>query len=118
QLVTGAIQPFFQQLLNSVVPNPFGTNMSGGRTFDMMAAGSDVSGNDYAHTGLGGRQLNDQQVAETINQQQEQAKQGFDRQSLFARMFSTDSQYSLVSKLALAMPLSRQAVIQNGFASL
>lgn len=111
-------QPFFQFMTNQLIPSPFGSNMSGGRTFDMMAAGADASGNDYAHTGLGGKQLTPQQTADIINQQQNNDQQSFSHQSLFARMFSTDSQYSLVSKVAMDAPLSAQASAQGGFASL
>ncbi|HSX36567.1 MAG TPA: M23 family metallopeptidase [Patescibacteria group bacterium] len=106
-----------EAVISWVIPNPFSTNMGGGRTFDMLAAGTDVTGNDSAHTTLGGRQLTPQQTADIINQQQEQAQQDFVQQPLFARMFSTDSQYSLVSKVAMATPLNFQASAQTGLAS-
>jgi hypothetical protein len=118
ELVSNVLQPFFKDVINVLVPNPFSDNMSGGRTFDMMAAGADVSGNDNAHMELGGQALTPQQAADINNQQESEAEQQFGQQSFFARMFSTDSQYSLVSKLALAMPLSKQAAVQSSFASL
>lgn len=99
-------------------PNPFSSNMSGGRTFDMMAAGADVAGNDSAHTTLGGQALTAQQVADITNQQEQSAQQSFSHQSFFARMFSTSSQYSLVSRLAMAMPFNFQSSAQASFASL
>ncbi len=105
-LISQALKPVYSAVISSVIPDPFGTNMSGGRTFDMMAAGADVSGNDYAHTGLGGQKLSATQAAAIMNQQQDQAQQQFTNESFFARMFDTNSQYSLVSKLALDMPSS------------
>lgn len=99
-------------------PNPFSSNMSGGRTFDMMAAGADVAGNDSAHTTLGGQKLTPQQVADITNQQEQSAQQSFSHQSFFARMFNTSSQYSLVSRLAMAIPFNFQSSAQASFASL
>lgn len=99
-------------------PNPFSSNMSGGRTFDMMAAGADVAGNDSAHTTLGGQVLTAQQVADITNQQEQSAQQSFSHQSFFARMFSTTSQYSLISRLAMDIPLSLQSSAQSTFANL
>ncbi len=116
--ISNIAQPFFTFLTDKLLPNPFGSNMSGGRTFDMMAAGADVSGNEYAHTGLGGKQLNPQQVADIYNQQQDEARQSFSHQSLFARMFNTDDQYSLVSKIAMSIPIGIQANARSGLASL
>ncbi|HVV25562.1 MAG TPA: hypothetical protein VHC21_00830 [Candidatus Saccharimonadales bacterium] len=116
--VSGVIQPFQNFLVNQLIPNPFGSNMSGGRTFDLMAAGADVAGNDNAHTELGGHVLTPQQAADIMSQQENEAKQQFDNQPFFARMFSTDSQYSLISKVAMDMPLSKQAAVQTSFASI
>jgi hypothetical protein len=92
-----------------LIPNPFSTNMSGGRTFDMMAAGADVAGNDSAHTTLGGMQLSDQQVASIVNEQEQEQLQDYKSQGLAARLFNTDSDYSPVSKLAMAMPMNLDA---------
>ena len=105
-----------QAVIGMVIPNPFSSNMSGGRTFDMMAAGADVSGNDYAHNGLGGKVLTPSQVADITNQQDQQAKQDLTRQSLFAQIFNTSSPYSLISKLAMETPISVRAA-ENSVAS-
>jgi hypothetical protein len=102
---------------NFLIPNPFGSNMSGGRTFDMVAAGADVSGNDYAHNGIGGQTLTNQQVATIMNRQEQQQKAQYDHQSLVARMFDTSSSYSMVNKMAMAMPTS-SADLRTSVASL
>jgi hypothetical protein len=111
-------QPFFNFLTNKLIPNPFSTNMSGGRTFDLMAGGADVAGNDYAHTGLGGKMLSPQQVADIVNQQQDQARTVFDHRPFFARMFDTSSEYSLITKVAMSIPIGSQAQAQKGLANL
>ncbi len=117
-LVGNILNPFFEKVITVLIPSPFGSNMSGGRTFDMMAAGSDVSGNNYANDGLGGKQLSPTETADIINEQQAERQQNFTHQPLFARLFSTDSQDSLVSKVAMSIPLGFQADALNGVASL
>jgi hypothetical protein len=105
-LVADLVSPLMNAIVNYLIPSPFSENMSGGRTFDMMAAGADVSGNDYAHNGLGGQVLSDQQVAEIMNDQSEQEYRQYKSKPFFARMFDKESRYSPVTKLAMAMPTS------------
>lgn len=116
--IANIMQPFFNFLVNQLINNPWSTNMSGGRTFDMMAGGADVAGNDYAHTGLGGKRLTPQQVATIVNEQQDQARQSFDNQPFFARMFDANSDYSLVTKVAMSIPIGTQAQAQGLLADL
>ncbi len=111
------VTQFFSFLISKIVPTPFGPNMSGGRTFDMMAAGADVSGNSYAHNGIGGKLLTPSQSVAIISSQTRQAQQAFQSQPLFARIFSTSSTYSLISKIAMDVPLNIDASIQNVFAN-
>lgn len=102
-----------------LIPDPFSTAMSGGRTFDMMAAGADVLGNDTAHNVMGGQKLTDGQRAQIVSAQQEEAQTIFSQQPFFARMFNTDNQNSLVSKVAMEVPLGgTQVVAQDSLASL
>ncbi len=98
---------FLQDVITKwLIPNPISANMSGGRTFDEMAAGADVSGNDFAHNGIGGKVLNPTQVAVILNQNQSQDYKLFSQQSMFAKLFDTSSSYSLISRIAMAMPVS------------
>ena len=113
--LTGTLFTF---LISQVVPNPFSPNESGGRTFDMMAAGADASGSTYAQTGLGGKKLSNKLVAKIQTQQENENVQEFKSQPLFARLFSTESDYSLVSKVALDIPLNVSSSFQTNFASL
>jgi len=116
--VSNTISPFFHSLINDVIPNPFANeDQSGGRTGDGIIAGGDVAGNDYAHTGLGGQMMTPAETASIVNQQQTAAQQQFAHESFFARMFSTDSQYSLISRLALDIPSSPQYSFETSFAS-
>lgn len=114
-LASNLIGKLFKFLLNELVPNPFGPDMSGGRTFDEIAAGADVAGNNYAHTGLGGQMLNPQQVATIQNNQNQIAIEQFQQMPLFARIFSTSTPYSLISKIAIAMPFSIQSFVNDAF---
>lgn len=118
ELISKAINPIFEDIVNQIVPSPFSTSMSGGRTFDMMAAGGDVAGNDYAHSGLGGQKLTPEQTATIINRQRYQAENSFMRQSYYARMFDTNSDYSLATKLAMAIPFGKQSQIQSSVANI
>jgi len=115
--VSKSVQPFFKFLTDQLIPNPFGSNMSGGRTFDMMAAGANVAGNDSCDQ-IGCQTVSQSAYLNIVNQQVAESRQRFNSQSLFARMFSTNSQYSLISRLALAMPSNVQVSTENGFASL
>ncbi len=110
RLVKENATAIMQAVANWLIPNPFSTNMSGGRTFDMMAAGADVAGNDSAHTTLGGKKISDQQVATIVDEQRQNELQDYKNQPLIARVFDTESQYSPVSKLAMSMPLGAGSV--------
>jgi hypothetical protein len=111
-----ALQQGFGQIISwlagKLIASPFtgpdaqpnNPDISGGRTFDMMAAGADVSYNTSCRVQLGCQALSPQQVATIRNQQLDNEKAQFDSQPFFARMFSTSSPYSLVSRLAVAIP--------------
>ncbi len=98
--------PIIQAVTNYIIPPISSDNMGGGRTFDLIAGGADVSANDYAHNGIGGQQLTPQQTADIINQQGIAQRRQYVNQSFFAQMFDTNSQYSPTVKLAMAMPTS------------
>ena len=117
-LINNALGPVISKVVTVLIPSPFSSNMSGGRTFDMMAAGADVAGNDVSHTTIGGKKLSSAEVASIVNEQTSSTKQSFLNKSFFARTFDTSSPYSLVSRVAMAVPLSFQKNIGNTFASL
>lgn len=113
-----ALDKFLEAILQYMLkPPPVGTNNSGGRTFDMIAGGGDVSGNDFTHHGLGGQTLSAQQLLTILNDQQQEKLQQYRSKSFFARMFDTESDYSPVSKLAMAVPFDARQGASGAFAS-
>jgi len=101
-----------------LVPSPITKEMSGGRIFDMMAAGADVAANSACRILLGCTLLTKQQVADIRNQELTQEKTAFESRPMFARIFSTDTPYSLVSRLAIAMPSDMLTGVSNAFTSI
>ena len=115
--ISNAIKDLSETLTNALIPNPFGANMSGGRTFNMMAAGANVSGND-ACSQMGCGKVSKQFVADTINRKQNDDIQKFKKQPLYARLFDKESDYSLVTRVAMATPTEYQSTAQSSFANL
>jgi|GEM_PF-1605633 len=108
---------FISDALGTLLPNPF-QDLSGGRTGDMIIAGGDVTQNGACYQNLGCAKVSSKTAAVIQNQQRQEAQDQFDAQPMFARMFSTDTPYSLVSRLAVAMPTSLSSGIENGMASI
>lgn len=111
-LVSDAAKPIIGAFTDYLIPSPFSDNMGGARTFDMMAGGADVSGNDYAQNGLGGKELSPAQATAILNEQTRQNIQSYKSQPFLAKIFDTDSQYSLVSRIAVAMPSNLSSAAQ------
>jgi len=118
EALSNAFSGIIDTVVHKIISSPFGDNMSGGRTFDMMAAGADVSNNASCQTQLGCTKISDQMVADIRNQQETEQKQKFDSQSMFARIFDTKSSYSLVSRLAMDMPTTMLSATNASLASL
>ena len=104
--VTPLFSKFVAWIMDKLVVSPFASNMSGGRVFDMMAAGADVLYNKTCQLQLGCAKVTDQQATALRNEALDMQKEEFAQRPIFARMFSTDTPYSLVSQLALALPSS------------
>ena len=115
--VSKIAQPFFTMLTDKIVPKMFASNMSGGSRFEGMAAGAAVGGKDSCDQN-GCQKVPKAAYMQTVNEQLAQAQKEFDSRPMFARMFSTDTPYSLVSRVAMATPLDTQGAAQTGFASL
>jgi hypothetical protein len=105
-LMQSKASEFFTFVTSKLVVSPFAEDMSGGRSYDMIVAGGDAAGSDYAHTGLGGKQLTNQQAADQVSAFDSQLETQESKQPLFARLFSTSDPYSLLSKVATDMPFS------------
>lgn len=108
---------FLSDIAQTLLPNPF-QDLSGGRTGDMVIAGGDVTQNGACYQNLGCAKVSAQTAATIQNQQRQENQQQFESQPMFARMFSTDTPYSLVSRLAVAMPTNLSSGVENGVASL
>ena len=112
-LVAGAASPLIHAIVEQVVPSIASDNPSGGQNFVLAAGGSDVSGNDYCHSGLGCEALTPVQAGYIYNQQNQEALQSFKNESLAGRLFDTTSDYSLATKVAMAMPNNLSSASQS-----
>lgn len=79
---------------------------SGARVADGIMAGADVVTNETCKALVGCKKISAKQAAMIRNQQMAEIKQTFDSKPLFARIFSTNTPYSFVSRLAVSMPSS------------
>lgn len=116
--LTKLVTPIMESLLEFVVPSPISTDMSGARDFNMVAGGADVAGNDYSHYSLGGKQLTPQQSADILNQQTQDQQTQFAMKPFTQRMFDKNDSKSLVSQVAMAIPLNMGDSIHSFFADL
>ncbi|HEX5395329.1 MAG TPA: hypothetical protein VFW52_03210 [Candidatus Saccharimonadales bacterium] len=107
-----ALQYVMKTLLGFNI-NQINTQMSGGRSFDTLASGADVSANDFAHYGLGGRVLSKQEVAQNQYEQAENQFMDYKNKPFLSRMLDTDSIYSPISKLAMAMPADKASAVSS-----
>lgn len=106
--IAAALDKIIQRIailaVNVLIPSPISSVMSGGRSFVSAAGGADVTANEYAHHGLGAEALNPDQTTTALHEQQDLQLATYHNKSFFSRMFDTESNYSLVNKLAVAMP--------------
>jgi hypothetical protein len=112
------ISSFIGSIVSDLLVSPFSEHMSGGRIFDMLAAGKDVSANENCQALLGCMKASDAAMAEVQRQYIADEQADFASQTFFARMFDTNSMYSLTSRLALAMPTSLSTAANAGLGSL
>ncbi|HEX5797555.1 MAG TPA: hypothetical protein VFX86_04150 [Candidatus Saccharimonadales bacterium] len=116
--VGGVFNTFFTKIITELVPNPFGTNMGGGRNAHMIFAGGNVYGNDFTHHGIGGRKAEPRESAQAIIERHNRDMAEFESKPFFARMFDTDTPYSLTSRLAMTMPFDTSKIPQAGLANI
>ena len=103
---------------SEVIPDPLGDNPSGGRNFNVAAGGINIAGNQYAQYGVGGQLLSDAEIGAIRQNQMDEETQLFSQKPLFARMFDTESQYSLVGQMAMAMPTNISTYTNDTMASI
>jgi hypothetical protein len=116
--ISNMLSPFIKWMGDALLSSPFSDNMSGGRTFDMLAAGADVSKNKSCQVQLGCSAISDATAYQIRSQRALDEEANFKSQPFFARMFDTSSPYSFTSRLALAMPSNILLSAREGVASL
>ncbi|GEM_PF-5327501 len=104
---------FLQWVVNKLIPTAFSTVMSGARIFQMMAGGADVTYNKSCQVTQGCRLLTPAEANNIQTKQQLSLEQEFSERSTFARMFSTDTPYSMVSRLSVTFPSSLSVGLRN-----
>lgn len=106
--------PLIKWFTSKLVKDMFGESPSGGRMFEVAAGGADVAGNDFAHYGLGGQAISAKEVAINRAYVKQQKLDDFNNSTLFAKVFSTDSDMSLLSRFAVSVPLNNTTgTLQN-----
>ncbi len=115
--ISGAFGNFITWAVKNLVPNMLGI-INGARIWDVAAAGADILNNETCQAVLGCSKVSPQTAATIQNQQLAQEKADFQSMPLFARMFSTDTPYSLVSRMAMAMPTDLLTATNEGVSSI
>lgn len=104
KLASKFVKAFAEWFVRMFINDAVGNSPSGGRMFDLAAGGADVSGNTYAHYGLGGKVIGAQTAENIRNSREQERLSEFENQTFFARMFDTSSNYSLVTQASMALP--------------
>lgn len=104
--IAEVVQPLMETFMTWLIPSPFTDKISGARSVNMAIAGGDVAGNDFAHYGLGGKVISSSKAVNIYNQRETEKQHELRLRSLYARVFDTESRYSLVSQLAMSTPSS------------
>ncbi len=115
-VIAGVTENVAKAVVSWLIPNPYGANQSGGRTYNLMAAGANVAGNDSCSQ-MGCGASTPEAVAKIQNEQLQQEQQSFNTLPMFAKLFNTDTQYSLISRVAISTPFTVSAA-QSNFASI
>lgn len=98
--------PIAKWFTSKMIKDLMGESPSGGRMMEVLAGGGDVAGNDFAHYGLGGQVISNKDVAANRAYVKQQKLDDFNDSSRFAKIFNTDSDLSVVSKIAMAVPIN------------
>lgn len=115
--ITQHVSSIISDLINKVLVTPFSDTMSGARTFDMLAAGADGSANTACQLELGCSQASAQAIRDLRNQHLQNQLALFRSRPLRERLFSTNTQFSLVSRLAIGMPSNFADAFNSGLAA-
>ena len=109
-----AFAGFFQ---TQVLLNPFAPVANAINHFVMMAGGANVMANEECRDQLGCEAVSDAEAHAIRTAYLAEQREAFQSQSLFARLFDTESSYSAISQLALAAPSMNTGALQTNFAN-
>jgi hypothetical protein len=118
KLVQDNIGAFLEAVAKFLIPSPISDAMSGARAGDMLFGGADEAASSFGQLGIGGQRLSPQQVADIRNEQDQMYKLQFSQEPLYARLFSKDESRSLVSQVAMAMPMDMSSFVGSASTSL
>jgi hypothetical protein len=114
------VAELFQYVMGLIIPDLHAGTGPGREVFDDLYAGADVVGNEFSKgfevpdtgelVGLGGKKLSEVEVQENLQTVYERDLSDFQSQNLFARLFSTDSSYSVVSKAAVDLTPNNMSI--------
>lgn len=113
----GVVGKIFDLILGVFAKQPL-NDLSGGRMFDMLFAGAQVSFNTACQATLGCAFIKNETAANIQSDYLRQQQTQFNQQPIFARMFDTSSPYSLVSRLAISMPSSPSLMANSLFSTI
>lgn len=105
----------FQWVVSHIMPNQW-LHMSGARILAMSTAGAEVAYESSNATNNGAGPVSNTAYNDIQNQRIAAEEADFESKSLLGRITNTDTPYSLVSRVALAMP-SRSSLAISGLAS-
>jgi len=109
---------FMNFIISKLLLSPFSGDMSGGRVGDMVIAGGDAAGSAACKLSLGCSVASTATMNDVFKRQIAEDKQQFDSMPMMARIFNTDTSYSLVSRLAMSMPTNLLTATNDGVSTL
>ena len=116
----GPLKDLLDKALKGTFVNIFGYNLdmisnrqSGGRTFDVFAAGADVSGNEFCHNGIGCGTITQKAALEIQDEQAQWRKIAYESKPLLSRVFDKESEHSPLVRMAMAMPSDKNQAIHG-----
>lgn len=119
--LAGVFGPFLEWVGGMLVPSPWpdrAEDISGAKVFTETVKGANEAGNYSAHMMLGAKAVSDQEANQIRARVQNENREEFAALPLTDRLFGKNNSYSLVSRVALAMPMNSTTTAQSSVANL
>ncbi len=107
------VSPYIEALSGKIFKSFVSDTMSGGRTFQGLAAGMDVLASTSGEFGIGGGQISDAQSSALLQEEELKAQEDFASKPLYARLFDQQDSRSLVGQVAMAMPFTTSTAVSQ-----